>query len=112
MVSVCGIVIIVVLTCFNSLILTCLKIFPVWNNFIKNTFFSVNYKVKFDLKMYRFCQNENFQNLLVLIKNTQISNIKTLKINLIARNVQNDIFACNFLNNGPILMNFFLFESS
>ena len=26
--------------------------------------------------------------------------------------VQNDIFACNFLNNGPILIIFFLFESS
>ena len=26
--------------------------------------------------------------------------------------VQNDIFACNFLNNGPILIFFFLFESS
>ena len=26
--------------------------------------------------------------------------------------VQNDIFASNFLNNGPILINFFLFESS
>ena len=26
--------------------------------------------------------------------------------------MRNDIFACNFLNNGPILIIFFLFESS
>ena len=40
--------------------------------------------------------------------------VQTAMCKLLCANcyVQNDIFACNFLNNGPILIKKFLFESS